>query len=388
MKHEFISERYSKIKVNAMGQSDVMAKAFDDVINLSLGDPDLITHEDIINAAFEDAKLGHTRYTEFRGDRELREAICDFYKEEYSMDVDDEEVFVCSSATVGMHLALEAILNDGEEVILQAPFFTPYSEQVKLSRGTPIELATYEEEKFQININRLEGLITEKTKALVINTPSNPTGCCLTVETMMDVADVAARNNLIVIADDIYPDYSYQNPFIPFSSLPGMFERTITLNSFSKGFNMTGWRVGSIIAPAYIIKVIQHINENVNFTTPSISQRAAIYALKHRKEIQPAIIEEYKRRVDYAAKRINMIPKLSVLYPPMGTFYLFVNIKKTGLTSAEIADIMLKEAHVLVLPGDAFGICGEGYIRIACTVGIEKLEEAFDRIENIGILNR
>lgn len=383
MKHPFIAKRYWKDQSTAMGQSDVMAKSFNDVINLSLGDPDLITHELIIDKAFADAKAGHTKYTDFRGDPELRQEISNFYKEEYNMDVKDEEIFVCASACLGMYLALEAILDDGDEVILQAPYFTPYPQQVELARGIPVELPTYEEEDFQINMERLESLITERTKALVINSPSNPTGNCLTVETMEKIAAIAEKYNLIVIADDIYTSFSYQNPFVPFASLPGMKERTIILNSFSKNFTMTGWRVGNIIAPDYIIQIIQQINENVVFTAPSISQRAGIYALRHRKEIQPPMVEEYRKRMFYAAERINQIPKLSVVYPPKGSFYLFINIKETGLSSVEAADRILKEAHVLMLPGDAFGKCGEGYVRIACTVNVDTLKEAFDRIEKI-----
>lgn len=383
MKHKYIAKRYWKDKSTAMGQSDVIAKSFDDVINLSLGDPDLITHSIIIDNSYADAKAGHTKYTDFRGDPELRQEIINYYKEEYAMDVKDEEVFVCASACLGMYLALEAIVDDGDEVIMQAPYFTPYPHQVELARGIPIELPTYEEEDFQINIERLESLITEKTKALIINSPSNPTGNCLTVEVMEEIAKIAEKYDLIVIADDIYTSFSYQNPFVPFASLPDMKDRTIILNSFSKNFTMTGWRVGNIIAPDYITKVIQQINENVVFTAPSISQRAAIYALRNRHEIQPPMIEEYRKRMFYAAERINQIPKLSVIYPPKGSLYLFVNIKETGLSSVEAADLILKEAHVLMLPGNAFGTCGEGYVRIACTVNVEKLKEAFDRIEKI-----
>ncbi len=383
MKHRFIAKRYWKDQSTAMGKSDEMAKSFDDCINLSLGDPDLITDSLIIDKSYEDARAGHTKYTDFRGDPELRAEICKYYKEEYDMDVKDEEVFVCASACLGMYLALEAVVDDGDEVILQAPFFTPYPQQVELARGIPVELPTYEEEDFQINTERLESLITERTKALVINSPSNPTGNCLTVETMEKIAEIAVKYDLIVIADDIYTAFSYQNPFVPFASLPGMRERTIILNSFSKNFTMTGWRVGNIIAPDYIIKVIQQINENVVFTAPSISQRAAIHALRHRAEIQPPMVEEYRKRMFYAAERINQIPKLSVIYPPKGSFYLFMNIKETGLTSVEAADKILEEAHVLMLPGDAFGACGEGYVRIACTVNVDTLKEAFDRIEKI-----
>lgn len=383
MKHKFIAKRYWKDQSTAMGQSDVLAKSFDDVINLSLGDPDLTTHELIIENAFEDAKAGHTKYTDFRGAPELRSEICKFYKEEYGMDVADEEVFVSASACLGMYLALEAIVDDGDEVILQAPYFTPYPQQVELARGIPVELPTYEEEAFQINTERLESLITERTKALVINSPSNPTGNCLTVETMEKIAAIAEKYDLIVISDDIYTSFSYQNPFVPFASLPGMKERTIIINSFSKNFTMTGWRVGNIIAPDYIIRTIQQINENVVFTAPSISQRAAIYALRNRETVQPEMVAEYKKRMFFAAERINEIPKMSVIYPPKGSFYLFINIKKSGLTSEEAADVILRKAHVLMLPGNAFGNCGEGYLRIACTVGVDKLGEAMDRIKKI-----
>ena len=383
MKHRFIAKKYWKDQSTAMGQSDVLAKSFDDCINLSLGDPDLITNDIIIETAFADAKKGHTKYTDFRGDPELRAEICNYYKEEYKMDVADPEVFVCASGCLGMYLVLEAILDAGDEVILEAPYFTPYPQQVELAGGVPVELPTYEEEDFQINMERLESLITERTKALVINSPSNPTGNCLTLDTLEKIAHIAKKYDLIVVSDDIYTSFSYQNPFIPIASLDGMRERTVIINSFSKNFTMTGWRIGNIIAPDYIIKVIQQINENVVFTAPSISQRAAICALKNRNVIQPPMIEEYRKRVFYAAERINQIPALSVIYPPKGSFYLFMNIKGTGLSSVEAADRILREAHVLVLPGNAFGACGEGYVRIACTVGVDMLAEAFDRIARI-----
>lgn len=381
MKHRFIAKRYWKDQSTAMGQSDVLAKAFDDVIDLSLGDPDLITDSIIIDKAFEDAKAGHTKYTDFQGDPELRQEIIKFYKEEYDMDVADEEVYITTSACHGMYLVMEAILDDGDEVLVQAPYFTPYPQQVELARGIPVEMPTYEEEDFQINTERLESMINERTKALLINTPSNPTGNCLTMESMQKIADIAVKHDLIVIADDIYTAFSYQNPFVPIASLPGMKERTITLNSFSKNFTMTGWRIGNIIAPDYIIKIIQQINENVVFTAPSISQRAAIYALRYRDQVQPPMVEEYRRRMFYAAERISKIPKISVINPPKGSFYLFINIKETGLTSTEAAEMFLTKAHVNTLPGNAFGECGEGYVRIACTVGIDELEEAFNRIE-------
>lgn len=387
MKNKFISKRYWKDQSTPMGKVDELAKNFDDVINLSLGDPDLVTHDIIIDNSMRDAKLGHTKYTDFRGDPELRKELINYYKEEYDLPVEDEEIFIATSGCLGMYLALEAILDDGDEVIVQAPYFTPYPQQVQLARGIPVPLDTYEDEDFQINIERLESLINERTKAIIINSPSNPTGNTLSVKTMEGIRDIAVKYDLLVISDDIYTSFSYNEPFVPIASIEGMKERTIIINSFSKNFTMTGWRIGNIIAPDYIIRTIQQINENVVFTAPSISQRGAIYALRYRDTIQPDMINEYKKRAFYAAERINKIPNMSVL-SPKGTFYLFVNIKKTGLSSIEASDVILEEAHVLTIPGISFGECGEGYIRIACTVGVDKLKEAFDRIEKISIFKQ
>ena len=383
MKHKFIAKKYWKDRSTAMSKSDVSAKSFDDVINLSIGDPDLTTPIGIIDKAFEDARAGHTRYTDFRGDPELIEEIIKFYQEAYSMEIKNEEVFVATSGCLGMYLALEAILDEDDEVIIQSPYFTPYPQQIVLAGGIPVVLESFEEEDFQINLERLEDLINERTKAIIINSPNNPTGNTLSLKTMEGLAGLAKKHDLLVIADDIYTAFSFKEDFVPFASLEGMKERTIIINSFSKNFTMTGWRIGNIIAPHYLIATIQQINENLVFTAPSISQRAAVYALRDREGIQPSIIEEYKKRVYYAAKRINENDKLSVISPPKGSFYLFMNIKKTGLSSAEAADKILEEAHVLTLPGSAFGPSGEGYLRLACTVSVDKLKEAFDRIAKI-----
>ena len=379
MKHKYIAKRYWKDHSTALG-SRVIPDNATDLIELSVGDPDLNTDDRIIEAAFRDAKAGHTHYTDFRGDPELRTAVADYYREDFGIEVADEEIFICASGCYAMWLVMEAILDDGDEVILQAPYFTPYPQQVELARGIPVELPTYEEEDFQLNTDRLESLITERTKAIVINSPSNPTGNCLSVETMQRLAEIAEKHDLIVVSDEIYTAFSYQRPFVPFLSLPGMKERTITINSFSKNFTMTGWRIGNIIAPDYLVATIKLINDNAVFTAPSISQRAGIYALRHRQEVQPPMIAEYRKRMFYAAERINQIPKMSVIYPPKGSFYLFPNIKATGLSSVEVAKRILEEAHVIVLPGNDFGSCGEGYLRIACTVDCDKLGEAFDRI--------
>jgi len=386
MEHKYISKRYWKDSKTPMGEVDELAGKFDNVINLSLGDPDLVTDDIIIDNAFKDAKKGHTKYTAFRGDPELRREIINYYKADFNIEINDEELIVVASGCLAMYLSLEAILDDGDEVIIHAPYFTPYPQQIELARGIPVILNTYEEDDWKINIEKLEDLISEKTKAIIINTPNNPTGSSLNMENLKKVGEIAEKYDLIIISDEIYGSYSYEEPFHPFISIDNMKKRTITINSFSKDFTMTGWRLGNVIAPDFIIKTIQQINENVVFTAPSISQRGGIYALRNRKEIQEPMIEEYKKRVFYAAERINKIPNMSVL-DPKGTFYLFVNIKDTGLSSVEAADKVLREAQVLTIPGISFGECGEGYLRIACTVNIEKLKEAFDRIEKMDIFS-
>lgn len=377
-----ISKRYQNAQKTPMGEVWEFINKYDDVINLSIGDPDIITPDIVIDKMAQDAKNGHTKYTDYRGYPELRMEIANFYKDEYNITVEDEEIFVSTGGCVSMYLILEAILDDGDEVIIPDPYFSPYPSQVELARGKAVMLPTYEHENFQIDIERLKTLVNEKTKAIILNTPNNPTGACLDIETLNKIADFCEEKNIFVIADDIYTAFSFHKKFIPIIGIKNMKNRTITINSFSKNFVMTGFRVANIIAPKNVIETIQKINENVVFTTPSISQRAAIHALKLRKEIQPDIIEAFKKRVDYGISRINSIKNMNVIQNG-GSFYLFPNIKGTGLTSSQVSEMIMKEAHVLVLPGDSFGECGEGHIRIACTVDIPKLKEAFDRIEKM-----
>lgn len=384
MKHPHISKRYWNSVTTPMGASGDAVRKYDDIINFSLGDPDITTDERIIKLAFQDALDGHTHYTDFYGIMELRQALVDYYKEDYDFDTKIEEIMITTSGCHAMWLVMEAILDDGDEVIIPSPFFTPYPQQVKLARGIPVMLDLKESEDFQINIDELEALITNRTKAIILNTPNNPTGSSLTKETMEKIAKIADKYDLVVIADDIYTKFSFTEPFIPFASLPGMKERTITIGSFSKDYAMTGWRIGYIMARPELVTIVKDINENNVFTAPSISQRAAYHAIGLRNEIQPPMIEEFKTRVFAAYDRLKQLKNVSVL-PPKGTFYLFPNISATGLSSQEVADKLLQEAHVLVIPGNAFGEAGEGYIRIAVTVGVDKINEAFDRIEKMSI---
>ena len=381
---ELLNQQFLIPQTSAIAEASAVARRYGDLINLSIGDPDVPTPREIIERAFADALEGHTKYTDPRGYPELREEIRAFYREEYGDSVADEEIFVCAAGVVGMYLVFQVLLDQGDEVIIPDPYFTCYPDQVRAAGGVPVFLPTYEEEGFSIHLERLEGLVTPRTKAILINTPNTPAGTCLSRKNLEELAAFCQRHGLLVVADDIYTNFCYGEPFFPIRALPGMAERTVTVNSFSKNYIMTGFRIGNIVAPAAVIRAIQQLNEYVVFTAPSVSQRGAMWALRSRKELEPPLWELFRGRMQYAAERMNQIPWMSVP-APQGSMYLFPSIKRTGLTSAEVTGRILEEAHVLVLPGNTFGACGEGHLRVACTVENEVMGRAFDRISKMEI---
>lgn len=381
MEDKYISKRYWNLKPSAMAAAAALSPR-DDLINLTLGDPDLNTDERVIKLAMEDAFKGHTHYTTQRGDEELREAIVRLYKEDYDMDVADEEIFVETSGNLAMFLALEATIDEGDEVLLIEPYYTPYPDQIEMVGGVPVSVPTSPENGFQVTPADIEAKIMPRTKAIIVNTPCNPTGVCMTLETLTGIADMAKKHDLLVIADDIYTAYCYHSKFIPIASLPGMRERTIIINSFSKNYIMTGWRLGNLIAPPKMTQLFADINENLVTSAPAPSQRAGIYAIQLRKDIQDKAVGEFRSRVEYAAERIKNIPGMRCM-TPQGTFYIFADIRPSGLTSEEAVAVLRQKAGVAMLPGSAFGASGEGFIRICCTKKIDVLKEAFDRIEKL-----
>ena len=374
----FISKKYQDIRDNAF--SSVQNENYDDVIDFSIGDIDFTTDMDIINGAFEDARNGYTRYTDSSGLIELRDEICKYQKQEYGFEITNDEVFVSTSACHAMYLVMKCIIDEGDEVIIPTPHFTIYDFCIETNGGKIVYLPTYEEEDFAIDVKRLEKLITPKTKAIIINTPNNPTGTCLSRENLEDITKIAIKHDILVVADDIYTLLSFQNPFIPIATIENMKDRVITIRSFSKDFAMTGWRIGYIIAPKQYLRVIKAINDNIIYSAPSISQRGAIHALRNRKKVQEFIKEEFEERLKLAHEKISQIPKLHVL-PVKGTFYMFVNIKATGMTCEEFCEEAKEKCHVLMIPGTSFGQYGQGYVRLAMTLSKDKINEAFDRIE-------
>lgn len=382
MQRAMLAGRYAGKPSTPMGESNAALGRFPDLVNFGLGDPDVPTDPRIVEATFEDVRAGATHYTDAFGMPELREEIARFHAEEYGEQVTTDEIFVTTSACHGMWLTMEAILDPGDEVVIVEPYFTPYPSQIRLAGGTPVVVATREADHFQIDPAVLDTAVTGRTKAVVLNTPGNPTGHCLTRETQRAVADIAQAHDLVVVADDIYTTLSYARPFEPFSTLPGMRERTVTLRSLSKDFAMTGWRIGWIVAPRETVVGLRDINENVVFSAPAPSQRAALHALRLRSQVQPPLRALYERRITHAAARVNRVPWMSCLEPE-GTIYLFVNVSAAGRPCAEVARRLLEEAHVLTIPGTAFGTGCEGFLRLAVTVSEEAIDDAFDRIERL-----
>lgn len=376
----YLSQFFQKPVENILLDFGNMANQIDDLLDLSYGDPDLTTNHSIIEAAFNDAKAGHTHYTAPDGSPEFIQSILDVYQEHYNLTFEKNQVRATVGALHGIYLALGVILNKGDEVIIHEPFFSPYKTQVEEIGGVPVIIPTYEKDDFQIDIDILKAAITPKTKAIIINSPNNPTGAVFSKETLKKIADLAIEHHFYILSDEVYEAFSYGETFYPMATFAP--DNTITLNSFSKTFAMTGWRIGFMIAPSYINEACTLLNENITFSAPTLAQRAGIYALNHREEIVPTITNLFKERLDYVEKRIHSIDFLS-LNPVKGSMYAFINIKKTGLSSIDFAMKLLQEQQVLVIPGRAFGLSGDNYVRLAATQDLTVLKEAFDRIEKL-----
>ena len=378
---QYIAERFRNA-FSGLSLDTEALRRYSDVIDLSIGDTDFTTDRRIIDAAYADACAGYTHYGDPKGDPELIEAICQAWKEDFNQDVSPAEVLVTTSSCMGMSQALLALLNPGDEVLVFGPYFADYNNQIYLAGGKMVEVVTKEENHYAPEEAAIRAAITPRTRAMIVNTPCNPTGAAYSMEMLTMLARLATEYDLLILADEIYTRYLYDGAFVPMRTLPGMADRVVTLNSFSKNFLMTGWRVGYIIAHPELIQVFQQVNEGLTYVAPSISQRAALKALSLRNEIAEEYITKYRDRVYYVADRIAQIPYLS-LYRPRGTFYAFPGIAKTGMEDKAFCAYLLEQAHIMVAPGCVFGAAGISHFRIACTVSQSKLAEAMDRMEKL-----
>ena len=378
MNRPLIAERFLQPEENLLMEIATLAKKTPNLIDLSIGDPDLITDATIIDAAFADVKAGHTKYTASDGSADFIQTVVDFYQKQYQLTFSPSQVRGTVGALHGMYLALAAIIDPGDEVIIHEPYFSPYKQQVELVGGVPVFIPTFEKDGFQIDVEVLKAAITEKTRAIIINSPNNPTGAVFSPETFEKIAAVAIEHDLLILSDEVYEAFCFDDTFVPMAAFAP--ENTITFSSFSKAFAMTGWRIGYMIAPESINLTAKLINEAIAYSAPTPSQRAGIYALNHYDTLVPQVVAVFKERLTYIEQRVAEIPFLS-LSPVKGSMYAFISIKQTGLDSVSFVEKLLKETSVLMIPGKAFGeTTGDGYVRLAATQSLDLLKEAFDRI--------
>lgn len=378
MNRPLIAERFLQPEENLLMEIATLAKKTPNLIDLSIGDPDLITDATIIEAAFADVKAGHTKYTASDGSADFIQTVVDFYQKQYQLTFSPSQVRGTVGALHGMYLALAAIIDPGDEVIIHEPYFSPYKQQVELVGGVPVFIPTFEKDGFQIDVEVLKAAITEKTRAIIINSPNNPTGAVFSPETFEKIAAVAIEHDLLILSDEVYEAFCFDDTFVPMAAFAP--ENTITFSSFSKAFAMTGWRIGYMIAPESINLTAKLINEAIAYSAPTPSQRAGIYALNHYDTLVPQVVAVFKERLTYIEQRVAEIPFLS-LSPIKGSMYAFINIEQTGLDSVSFVEKLLKETSVLMIPGKAFGeTTGDGYVRLAATQSLDLLKEAFDRI--------
>ncbi|MDR1730614.1 MAG: pyridoxal phosphate-dependent aminotransferase [Synergistaceae bacterium] len=375
-----LADRYSNLKPSGMVKIFQAIEKMEGVLNLSIGEPDFDTEHDIIDAAADAAKKGFTHYPPLQGFPDVRQAVCDYWKRHHGLTSTIDEVLMGVGGIQVPHLAIQALLNPGDEIIVVEPCFPPYFSQVTECGGVPVSVKTREENGFAPTVPDLEKVITPRTKGLLLNSPCNPTGRVIPRKQMEEIAGVVAKHDLFVLSDEIYEALIYRGEHVPFAILPGMREHTLTMGGMSKSHCMTGWRVGYAIGPVELIRVMTLLASNQTYGLNTLAQKGTSYALnKH----DARLIERKKifaERMDYVTERLNKMKGVTC-NPAEGAFYLFPNIKGTGLSSEDFVWKLLEKAQVATIPGSAFGSSGEGYIRIACTQSMSTLVKAMDKME-------
>ena len=380
MPRDFVATRVAELKPSGIRKFFDIVATMDDVISLGIGEPDFTTPAPILEAGIEALKKGETHYTSNAGIYELREAIADQLEEKYQVKYDPaDEVVVTVGVSEALYLALTAVTNPGEEIIIPTPCFVSYQAEVLLAGGVPVEVPGSLENKFQPDPDLIEAAITPRTKAIFIGFPNNPTGAVATRENLLAISQIALNHDLLVISDEIYDSLVYGVEHVCFAALPGMKERTITLGGFSKSYAMTGWRVGYAAAPAEILSGLVRIHQYTVMSAPSVSQYAALAAIQLGADHAQEMRLKYDRRRQLIVTRLNEIGLETFL--PKGAFYAFPKITGTGLNDDEFAQKLLEEEKVAVVPGSAFGAGGAGVVRCSYATQYEKIEQALEKIE-------
>lgn len=363
-----------------MEKATKMQQAGEKVIHLEIGRPDFDTPKKIKDAAYESLNAGHVFYTSNYGTPALRKEIAKWENEHHNVNYETSEVLVTVGVGEATYASMAAFLEEGDEVLVPNPVWLNYIHVPSSLGATPVTYSLKEENDYQIDFEELESKITEKTKMIVVVNPSNPTGGIFSRKTLEKLSEIAIRNDLLVVSDEIYSQLVYDGAeHVSIASIPGMKERTITLGGFSKAYSMTGWRLGYMCAPEGIISACVRVHQYTITCASSFVQDAAIVALNECADDVEAMRQEYQRRKDFMVKALNDIDGISC-NNPQGAFYIFVNVKSLGMTSMEVAEYLLEHAKVALVPGSAFGSEGEGYLRISYAYSYEDLQEAAKRI--------
>lgn len=375
-----LSERIVDIPFSGIRKFFDIAAEMTDVISLGVGEPDFDTPWHIRDEGIYSLERGKTAYTSNAGLKELKIEIAKYLERRFQVHYDyDKEMMVTVGGSEAIDIALRAMLDAGDEVLIPQPSYVSYLPCTVLANGTPVIINLKEENEFRLTPEELEAAITPKTKVLIMPFPNNPTGAIMERKDLEAVAEVIKKHDLYVISDEIYAELSYLENHVTIASLPGMRERTVLINGFSKSYSMTGWRLGYACAPKIILEQMLKIHQYAIMCAPTTSQYAAVEAVRHGDGDVAAMREEYDGRRRYLMRRFEEMGLQC--FEPYGAFYAFPSIQEFGITSDEFATRLLKEKKVVVVPGTAFGECGEGFLRVSYAYSLDKLKEALDRME-------
>lgn len=378
---ELLNKNIISVKPSGIRKFFSIAEEMDDVISLGVGEPDFLTPWNVRAKAMETLERGSTRYTANAGLQELKNEISNYYLRKYNIKYDNkDEVLVTVGGSEAIDMAIRSLVNSGEEVLVVEPSFVCYRPIVEMCGATVVPIVTKYEDKFKLTPEALADAITDKTKLLILPYPNNPTGGIMRRGDLEKIAKILCDKNIFILSDEIYSELTFgDEKHVSIAEIEGMRERTVVVNGFSKTYSMTGWRLGYALAPAPIIQQMTKLHQFAIMSAPTTSQYAAIEALKNCDDAVAKMLEEYDMRRRLIVNAFNEIGLET--FEPEGAFYCFPCIKNTGLTSEEFCERLIKSQRVAVVPGDAFGDCGEGFIRVSYCYSIGNIKEAVRRIK-------
>jgi aminotransferase len=376
---ELLSQRVRAIKPSGIRKFFDIAATMSDVISLGVGEPDFVTPTHIRQAGIRAIRSGETHYTSNYGTIELREAIADHLERHNGVRYDPQrEILVTVGVSEAVDITMRALLDPGDEVVIPDPGYVAYEADVTLAGGMVVPVRTHVVDEFEVKAAAIEEALTPRSKVILLGNPNNPTGAVIAREELERIADLAQKHDLFVLSDEVYSRLVYGREHVCVAALPGMRERTVLTDGFSKAYAMTGWRIGYLCAPAHLLEAMLKVHQYAIMCAPTMSQAAALRALRHGEADVRAMVASYDERRTLMVRGFEEIGL--ACYEPHGAFYAFPSIAGTGLTSEEFADKLLREEHVAVVPGSAFGAGGEGFVRCTYCTAREKIEEALTRI--------